>query len=509
MMPSPLRRAGLLLHPTSLPGPFGIGDLGPAAEAFLDWAAAAGQRLWQVLPLGPPGLGGSPYTARSAFAGNPLLISPERLVAAGLLPAASVGASPSPAGSRVDFAAVAPWKDSLLREAWGRFRREGSHEHRERLRAFAASPAHAAWLADWELFAALAARFPDRAWSDWPAPLARREPGALEQVRRELLDEVGYHRFAQYLFFEQWAAVRAAAARRGIAVFGDVPIYVAADSADVWAHPELFDLDGEGRPRHVAGVPPDYFSPTGQRWGNPLYLWERMAADGFAWWVSRLRANLELADLVRIDHFRGLAAYWQIPASEPTALEGRWQRGPGLALFAALRRGLGSLPIVAEDLGTITPDVEALREGASLPGMKVLQFAFAEPDSSHLPHHHVPRCVVYTGTHDNDTTVGWFAALGAEERGRVLDYVGGEGTEPHWDLIRAAYTSVADQAVVPLQDVFGLGSRDRMNVPGEPDGNWAWRVLPGQLGPDHAARLRYLAQLTGRLRPVTAGAAGR
>jgi 4-alpha-glucanotransferase len=495
------RRAGILVHPTSLPGPFPVGDLGSASGAFLGFAEAAGQRLWQILPLGPPGLGGSPYTARSAFAGNPLLISPERLAADGLLPAAAVDAD-GPPSSRVDLGAATAWKDALLREAWERFRREGSRELREACRAYAAAPERAAWLPDWELYAALAERFPGRSWHDWPRPLARRDPRALDAARRELVGEMGYQRFVQFLFERQWQAVRAEAARRGIAILGDLPIYVAEDSADVWAHPELFDLDAQGRPRHVAGVPPDYFSPTGQRWGNPLYRWERMAADGFAWWVARLRRNLELTHQVRIDHFRGLAAYWEVPASEPTALEGRWVEGPGIALFAAFRRALAaeSLPIVAEDLGTITPDVEQLRAEAGLPGMKVLQFAFGEPDSSHLPHHHERRCLVYTGTHDNDTTLGWFASLSGEERQRVLDYVGGDGIEPHWDLVRAAYTSVADDAVVPLQDVIGLGPAARMNTPGQAAGNWEWRALPDQLRGDDAERLRYLAALSGRLR---------
>jgi 4-alpha-glucanotransferase len=493
------RRAGVLAHPTSLPGPFGVGDLGSACDQFLDWAQSAGLGLWQILPLGPPGLGGSPYTARSAFAGNALLISPERLLAAGLLPAADLEGGPRPGAARVDLMAVTAWKEALLRETWQRFRRDGSREQRERLRAFATAPERAGWLGDWELYAAIATRFPHLPWSDWPAPLARREPAALESARHELLQETGFQRFVQFLFFEQWGQVRAAAAQRGIAILGDVPIYVAGDSADVWAHPQLFDLDPGGRPIHVAGVPPDYFSPTGQRWGNPLYRWDRMAEDGFAWWAARLQANLELADLVRLDHFRGLAAYWEVPASEPTALHGRWVPGPGAALLDALRERLGGLPLVAEDLGTITPEVDALRDEAGLPGMKVLQFAFGDLDSSHLPHHHVPNSVVYTGTHDNDTSLGWFAAASSKERGRALDYLGGDGTEPHWDLIRGAFTSVAELAVVPLQDVIGLGSEARMNTPGEAAGNWEWRARADQLRRRDALRLRNLAEVTGRL----------
>ena len=495
------RRAGILAHPTSLPGPFAVGDLGPASERFLAWLEAAGQSLWQVLPLGPVGEGCSPYVARSAFAGNPLLISPERLAEDGLLEPGELADAPG-AGGRVDLAAAARWKERLLRAAWERFRRAAApaplEELREELRAFAADPAHA-WLGDWELFAALRDAHRGRSWVEWAAPLARRDPAALEEARRELLVETGYHRFVQFLFFRQWRRLRAAARARGIGILGDVPIYVSHDSADVWARPELFDLDAAGRPLHVAGVPPDYFSPTGQRWGNPLYRWERMAEDGYRWWIERLRANLELTDWVRLDHFRGIAAYWEVPASEPSAMRGRWMPGPGAALLDALREALGELPLVAEDLGVITPDVEALRDGAGLPGMRVLQFAFGDDESSHLPHRYVPRCVVYTGTHDNDTTLGWFVAASPEERERVLDYVGGDGIEPHWDLARAAATSVAAWAVVPLQDVLGLGSEARMNTPGQAAGNWSWRARAQQLGGEEASRLRRLAQLTGRL----------
>ena len=491
------RRAGVLAHPTSLPGSFAVGDLGPGTDDFLAWMESAGQSIWQVLPLGPVGEGSSPYVARSAFAGSPLLVSPERLVEDGLLPPDALQDAPL-GGTRVDLAAAARWKSGLLREAWVRFRRGAPGALRDALRDFAADPAHS-WLPDWELYAALRDAHRGHPWVEWPEPLARREPEALEQARRELLTETGYHRFVQFVFFSQWRRVRAAARARGIGILGDLPIYVAHDSADVWAHPELFDLDERGGPRHVAGVPPDYFSPTGQRWGNPLYRWDRMAADGYRWWIERVRANLELADWVRLDHFRGLAAYWAVPEAEPSAMRGRWLPGPGMALLEALRGALGDLPIVAEDLGVITPDVETLRDRARLPGMRVLQFAFSGEDSLHLPHRHVPRAVVYTGTHDNDTTVGWFVGASPEERERVLDYVGGDGVEPHWDLIRAASTSVAGWAVVPLQDVFGLASEARMNTPGQAAGNWSWRARAGQLREEEASRLRRLAEVSGRL----------
>jgi 4-alpha-glucanotransferase len=489
----------VLAHPTSLPGPFPVGDLGSACERFFAWARTAGASWWQVLPLGPPGEGGSPYTARSAFAGNPLLVSPERLVAAGLLAPDALD-EPPPGGGAVDFVTVERWKEALLRAAWERFLAAPPAGMRDRLREFAADPRHA-WLPDWELFSALRARHPGP-WTHWPRSLARREPAALDAARTELLGECAYHRFVQFLFFDQWRQVRDAARAAGLQVLGDVPIYVAHDSVDVWAHQELFDLDEDGRPRHVAGVPPDYFSADGQRWGNPLYRWERLAESGYAWWVERLRANLELADRVRLDHFRALAAYWEIPAGEPTAVNGRWVPGPGIALLEALRGALGGLPLVAEDLGVITADVVALRERAGLPGMRVLQFAFDAPDSLHLPHRHVPHCVVYTGTHDNDTTAGWFAGLDPGARGRVLDYLGGDGIEPHWDLIRGACTSVAELAVVPLQDVLGLGSEARMNTPGEAAGNWRWRARADQLRGHEAAQLRRLVELSGRLSPA-------
>ena len=494
-----MRRAGILLHPTSLPGPFGIGDVGPGAEAFLDWAVAAGISLWQVLPLTAAGEGNSPYTALSAFAANPLLISPERLVEDGLVPPAALADLPAFPAHRVDFAAVEAWKDALLRDAWDRFRREGDAALRDRLRDFAADHRHAVWLADWELYRALKDLHAGAPWYEWPAPLARRDAAALETARRELLVDTGFHRFVQFLFFSQWGKLRGAAARRGVRLLGDLPIYVAHDSADVWAHQELFDLDEKGQPRHVAGVPPDYFSPTGQRWGNPLYRWDRMAKNGYAWWIDRLRGSLELVDLVRVDHFRGFAAYWSVPAAAETALVGDWVDGPGIAFFNALRRGLGGLPIIAEDLGTITADVEALRDGLRLPGMKVLQFAFGQINSPHLPHRHDAQTVVYSGTHDNDTARGWYETAEEEERALAREYLGLESAADAAPmLIRAAFASVADTAVIPVQDILGLGSEGRMNRPGDSQENWAWRLPPGALTAAHAKELKRLAEITGR-----------
>ena len=494
------RAAGLILHPTSLPGPFGIGDLGPEAVRFLDWAASAGQGLWQVLPLSPIAFADSPYAAPSAFAGNALLISPEMLLRDGFLPASAIGDAPSFPLEHVDFEAVIRWKESLLRRSWEHFRAHAGPEARGDMDAFAAAPEQAGWLGAWAMFAALKERFQGRPWTSWDRAIARREPGALAQAERELGEEIGYHRYLQFLFFRQWSALRSEAHARGIRILGDAPIYVAGDSADVWVNPHLFQLDDELHPKLVSGVPPDYFSEDGQLWGSPLYRWDRLEAEGFAWWIDRVRANLRLYDLLRIDHFRGFAGYWAVPAGEKTARKGRWLPGPGMKLFQALRAALGEMPIVAEDLGEITPDVRDLLREVEVPGMKVLQFAFSEIDSDHAPHRHPTNAVAYTGTHDNDTTRGWFAALDPEARARVLEYIGGDGREIEWDMIRACYTSVADRAVVPMQDVLGLGSEARMNTPSKTRGNWAWRLRGEALTAERAARLRRLAILSGRAR---------
>jgi len=470
------RAAGLLLHPTSLPGRFGIGDLGPSAERFLDWAQAAGQKIWQVLPLGPTG-GTSPYGALSAFAGNPLLISPERLVEEGFLPTSALSEAPDFPRDRVPWEEARAWKDRQLRCAWSRA--APGVQVRAEIEAFREAPEQRPWLSDWSLFA------------------ARRVVGAAAGAR-ELSEEAAYQEFLQLLFFRQWDRLRGEARRRGIALFGDVPIYVAPDSVDVASHRDLFALDADGRALEVAGVPPDFFSATGQLWGYPLYRWDRIEEDGFAWWIERLRAAFRLTDLVRLDHFGGFVEYWAVPAGEPTAANGRWRPGPGRALFDAVERELGDAPLVAEDLGTITPDVRALLEDLGIPGMKVLQFAFYGEDGPYLPHRHVPNAVVYTGTHDNDTARGWWEGLTGEERGRVRDYLGSDGAAIEWDLIRAAYASVAERAIVPVQDVFGLGSEARMNTPGEGVGSWSWRAREEDFTPERAARLRHLAALTGR-----------
>jgi 4-alpha-glucanotransferase len=492
------RQAGILLHPTSLPGPHGIGDFGPSVDRFLDWAAQAAQTLWQVLPLGPTGGGSSPYTSASAFAGNALLISPEQLVEDGLLDRVALENGPELPRDRVDFAAAGDWKQRVLRAAWEHFEHAAGSALREELEAFERAPEQAPWLADWARYAALKAYFSGRAWSDWGPDLAFRDAEALAAADEALAEELAFERYVQFLFFRQWGRVRRAAGERGIAIVGDIPIYVAHDSADVWARQDLFQLDALGLPTAVAGVPPDYFSQTGQLWGNPLYRWDRLEEEGYAWWIARIRSCLGECDLVRIDHFRAFESYWSVPATDRTALAGRWVPGPGRRLFDAARDVLGPLPILAEDLGDITPEVRALLDAVGFPGMKILQFGFYGSDSEYLPHRYTENCVVYTGTHDNDTARGWYAALKPEERERVWDYLGNDGREIEWALIRAAYGSVARRAIVPMQDVLGLGGEARMNTPSAPGGNWAWRVPDGAWRPELAARLSRMVELSGR-----------
>jgi 4-alpha-glucanotransferase len=467
------RSAGILFHPTSLPGPYGIGDLGPAAFAWIDALARTGQTWWQVLPLGPTGFGDSPYQSFSAFAGNPYLVSPDFLVRDGLLKRSDVEGVAFPA-DRVDYGPVIEFKSQLHERAWENFRAGSAPGLRDAFEGFCKQ--HASWLDDFALFMALKDAHGGKGWAEWPQSLVLRHPAALSEAGEALADGIGLHRFRQFLFFRQWEEMKRYAQSKSVRLIGDLPIFVSADSVDVWANHELFLLDAQRHSTVVAGVPPDYFSRTGQLWGNPLYNWDALRQTGYAWWLARLRASLSLMDMVRLDHFRGFEAYWEVPANQPTAEFGRWVPGPGSHFFQAVHDSLGGLPLIAEDLGLITPEVEALREKWLLPGMRVLQFAFGDgPKNVYLPHHYDRNTVVYTGTHDNDTTHGWFAGLSGKELDYVNRYVR-RGDDIAWDLIRLAWGSVADYALTPLQDVLSLGPNARMNMPGRPAGNWSWRL---------------------------------
>ena len=491
------RVAGVLLHPTSLPGRFGIGDLGDEVIRFLDWAKSAGLKMWQVLPLNPPGYGNSPYGCLSSYAGNPMLISPDSLVRDELLPENALIGLPAFLADHVEFDGVTTAKTSLLRLSFSAFKAGGSEIHRTE---FADFDRDNLWLDDWALYATLKAIHGGKAWSAWPAALANREAAAITAALQERAEDISFHKYVQWLFFRQWAEVRRAADQRGIKIMGDVPIYVAWDSADVWSNRDIFQLNAAGEPTVVAGVPPDYFSTTGQRWGNPLYRWDVLQSTDYRWWVSRFRAALRFADVVRIDHFRGFAAYWEIPAAEPTAMNGRWMPGPGKALFDAIRTALGELPLVAEDLGFITPEVHELRNAIGVPGMKILQFAFSQTGSPHLPHCYDSLTVVYTGTHDNDTARGWFDHAEPTEREFVSAYLGiARPEDAPAALIRAAYTCVARTAIVPVQDILSLGSEARMNRPGDGEDNWSWRFAAGALTEQHARQLHRLAEISGRI----------
>ena len=499
------RSAGVLLHVTSLPGPYGVGDLGREAHDFLDLLARAGQTVWQVLPIGPTGWGNSPYQSPSAFAGNPLLIDLRQLQQLGLLAADDLRDAPRWPAAHVDFEGVAAWRWGKLAKAFNRFNGLNGVALRPRYNAFCER--NRAWLDDYAQFMAVKEAHDGREWTTWDLDLVHREKAALARASRRLARAIAFRRFLQFMFFEQWTALHEAARERGIRILGDIPIFVAHDSADVWANQELFCLDGDGRSTVVAGVPPDYFSATGQRWGNPLYRWDVLAKTGYAWWLNRLKWSFQLFDMVRIDHFRGFESYWEIPADEETAIHGQWLPGPGAAFFQTVEQKLGRLALVAEDLGLITPGVEALRDEIGLPGMRVLQFAFGGECSSHLPYNYPRHCVVYTGTHDNDTTWGWFhrepgetqtAEEIARERQFIVQFLGTDGREIHWDLIRSAHASVAELSIVPIQDVLGLGSDARMNTPGIGLGNWGWKLQPGQITAEAEARLREMTELYGR-----------
>lgn len=500
------RSSGVLLHISSLASWGGIGDLGPAAHEFVHFLAAAKQHVWQVLPLGPTGFGNSPYAASSAFAGNPALISLEFLRDAGWIGNEGIAVLPGRGGA-VNFEEVAEQKLPLLYEAAGNFLDRGPHYPAlaEQWRQFAEfCHTHSAWLDDYALYAEIRRQFNTGAWNQWPEPLRRRDPQALKEFAAKNGRALAEKRALQFAFSQQWGLLRSAAARTGLRIMGDVAIFVNFDSADVWVHPEIFELDENLEPTRIAGVPPDYFSPTGQRWGNPLYRWDVLAARHFDWWVERIRRAVELYDIVRLDHFRGFEAYWAIPAQDETAVNGEWVKAPGLELFRTLEAALGPLPLVAEDLGLITPEVEALRHELRMPGMRVLQFGFSDNGAHvHLPHRMPPETVAYTGTHDNDTTQGWWEKAGKAEKRALECYAGPlakRDGKPRavWPLIRATETSVAQLAIVPAQDLLELGSEARMNTPSVADGNWSWRAPEGCWTDELAGRLAALVDVTDR-----------
>jgi 4-alpha-glucanotransferase len=491
------RASGILLHPTCLPSRFGIGDLGQSAYEFIDFLERSGQKLWQVLPLGPTGDEHSPYIMNySAFAGNPLLLSLDALAAEQLLHPDELSPLPDAPSDRVEFARVIPHKTYYLKLAFNNFKQRGSSGEFEQFCQ------QTPWLDDFVLFMALLEAHQGKAWNVWEPAIARRDPAALAEQREKLQDEILYQKFLQFKFFEQWSQLHSYAQEKNIQIVGDVSIYVCHNSAEVWGNPEIFKLDPQTlEPAYMAGVPPDYFSATGQLWGNPVYNWDKLQATNFAWWIERFKATMQYVDIVRIDHFRGFEAYWQVPAGETTAMKGEWVKAPGFEFFEALAAGLGSLPVMAEDLGIITPEVEELRDRFQFPGMRILQFAFSgDPTNSYLPHNYVSNSVVYPGTHDNDTAIGWWTAASPTERQQVAQYIGYDRPEDvpeiNWALIRMALGSVADLAILPLQDLLGQGSEGRMNDPSVNAGQWRWRYgSSDQLSHELSDRLGWLTRL--------------
>ncbi len=489
------RGSGILLHPTSLPSPYPIGDLGPEAFKFIDFLELSGQRYWQILPLSPTGDGGAPYSAFSAFAGNTMLISPEQLVAEGLIDEAPL---PVASGEYVHFHNAAKLKNEIVAQAFERFRSAAEHPLREEHEYFCRS--NAWWLDDWALFRALKDTHDGQPWFEWAAPLKLRDPDAIATSRQQLVREIEREKFAQHLFFRQWLEVKRSANERGIKIIGDIPIFVAHDSADVWCNRELFKLDEDGTPLVVAGVPPDYFSKTGQLWGNPIYDWEAMQrSNDFGWWTARVSFTLETVDIVRLDHFIGFGRNWEVPFGDKTAENGNWAEVPGDALLTMLNKRLGRMPFIAEDLGEMTPAIEQLRDKFDIPGMRIMQFAFGgDAYNSWLPHNHIRNAAIYTGTHDNDTARGWYKSAPKNVKKHFRDYTLSTGREPHWDLIRVAQSSVGVLCIVPAQDLLGLGSEAKMNTPGTSEGNWSWRLKSGALDDEIADRLRSVSAMFAR-----------
>ncbi|HEV2526832.1 MAG TPA: 4-alpha-glucanotransferase [Thermomicrobiales bacterium] len=497
------RVSGVLLHPTSFPGPHGIGDLGPAAFRFVDWLTVAKQRRWQVMPLGPTGYGDSPYASPSAFAGNPLLVSLEWLGGELLLTPEDFGEVPHFDAGQVNFGAVYGFKMPLLERAFDRFNATANDEMRTAFDAFCTE--EDAWLDDYAIFQAVKRANDHAAWWQWPEDLKLHRPAALEAAREEHADRIAFEKWVQYIFRRQWTGLKRYANDRDIQIIGDIPIFVAMDSADVWGNQSVFRLDEQGNPQVIAGVPPDYFSPTGQLWGNPHYDWATLRETGYQWWIDRVKAILAQVDIVRVDHFRGFAAAWAVPYGSDTAEPGRWEEAPGRELFLAIRAALGDVPFIAEDLGIITEDVDALRLGLGIPGMKVLQFGYdAGAKNVYLPHNFERETVVYSATHDNQTTIGWFNSITDEQRATVQRYLGLDGSDIAWDFIRQGLASVANVAIFPLQDIMRLGDEARMNTPGRLGGNWTWRYRDDQLARETAEGLGELATTYGRVPASTA-----
>jgi 4-alpha-glucanotransferase len=497
-----------LLHPTSLPGEFGIGDLGQEAVKFVDLLVRAGQSCWQILPLGPTGYGDSPYQSFSAFAGNTLLVSPELLIEDGLIDEAGLGAKPIFPAGKVDFGAVTTWKNKLLSEAHDGFQHVTSVDLRGKFESFCQE--NEDWLNDYALYQAIKLTQSQKPWYEWPDKFKLRDEKTIRVAREQLFDRLCAEKFYQFLFFRQWNTVKQHANENGIKIIGDIPIFVALDSADVWCNQDKFKLNPDGTAKVVAGVPPDYFSKTGQLWGNPIYDWDAMRRDAFQWWVDRFRATFKMVDIARVDHFRGFEAAWEVPGEDTTAENGRWVNVPGKELFTTLKRELVDLPVIAEDLGVITPDVENLRDGFEFPGMRILQFAFGGDAKNHdLPHNYVQNCVAYTGTHDNDTTVGWWlsqAGAGSTRDEKAISqehdfcrkYLDTNGTEINWGFIRTVWASVADTAIAPVQDLLGIGTEGRMNLPASTSGNWSWRLNKEAITDEIVERLLALTEIFGR-----------
>lgn len=494
------RTSGILLHPTSLPSPYGIGDLGKEAYAFVDFLEAAGQHLWQILPLTHTGYGDSPYQSFSAFAGQPLLISPDYLIELDLLTKEDLADCPKTDPEHVEYGTVIPWKTSILKLAYENFKKLDDYDELvSDYEAFCKK--NAFWLDDYALFLACKDFHEGKSWLQWEENYRIPTEDSKKELREKLADGIGYYSFIQFIFFDEWMALKKYANKHKVKIIGDIPIFVSMDSADVWANQGLFQLDSKGFPLKVAGVPPDYFSKTGQLWGNPLYDWDAHEKEGYAWWISRIKNQLNALDILRIDHFRGFEAYWSVPADEKTAINGKWIKGPNHKLFKAIQDALGDdLPIIAEDLGVITPEVEALRDDFQFPGMKVLQFAFNDMgESSFLPHQFTqPNCVCYTGTHDNDTTCGWFKEVDKDCKKKVLDYMVTTEEDINMAFIRTALSTIAAYAIFPLQDVLAIGTDGRMNTPGKASGNWSWRFKKGALTEDMAKELKRLSRLYGR-----------